>query len=282
MINTVSIFYHMWYTNIEAAEYSLSLIRKTYPTNNIFMLIDIAPNTKVSEYETLVTNNLKKKFDITNVNYLRIGIEANGHYLNGNFEDQLRYCHIFIKKMLDVVYTETEYVVFATDDVLIQKEIPIRLDCDCGIYHTPRSQLWELPDLQTKFFDKLYKRAHRFIRVFVNHGDYFNIKKIRKNFTTKNKNLVHNLLYENVKKYSETFVLFPDFYLGVWSGLSFDTICIGNYLKTYFDDEGILTDATAMHGYKQLYSTFTRNDWRHHPPISEILHEYRKVERNDY
>jgi len=249
----VGIFYQMWQGNQKAAYESLKQIRKVYPDNEIAILVVGVKREDLDLYENSYLSIIRRDFNIKKIEHLHKDDNI-GYFDQGRtVDDLLEYNDILLEKTLYMFEESTEYVINASEDLYIFKEIPINPNFDvCG---NPRPwDYWMKEEMKEKFN---YDKFSDFI--WFQHGHYLNLKKLKEVFNQQKRDYVIKTLKD---LYPNELSIFSDFFIGVWCALAYDTFSRADYLlelPSEITEETPLetfnrTDCYARHGYKALYN----------------------------
>lgn len=257
MNSQLGILYHTWQHNDVAAKYALDRIRAVYPTIPIFLLMDVIDTSAEYHYHTVV-NYYKDTFGIANVAYYYLNQDNIGHFHHQSCKATgMTYVDTLLDHIITLIPEHITSLVYMADDTYIFKEIPISSTYDTSATSITNIPHWEPPSVETTLLEYFPTKTFPHTRLWINHGDYFNIQKIKKIFTKENRTLINTLFYDIGP--------FPDYYVGLWAALSEQSAVqsshilnvrdctISNYHHV-FADRIANSHASIIHGYKGLYS----------------------------
>ena len=248
----VGFFYQIWHTSQTAIFESLKQFRSVYPDNNLVLLITCVKKNKVEEYDNNFSNIIKKKFNISKIEYFYEEDYRWGYVAEGARDNYLKYTNNWLEKITTIPDDDVDFLVFAAEDWYVFKELPIRYECDVSGKYRSWDE-WMNKKITEKFDYNINKDI-----LWFQHGHYYNLNLLREKYTEENKNYITETLKE---LYPLNFILMPDYILSVWNTHIFKNFYNADYIyempSETCDDTPLesfqKTNCYSVHGYKTLY-----------------------------
>ena len=224
----IGFYYQVWHTSKLSTFEALKQLRLIYPNNELILVIAGLSKNSVEEYDRDFTQIIKDKFNISKIDY--IFTEDSPYmakcYLSIPDIDQVRdeyikFSHLWLDKFVSLPSDDMDIMVNCSDDWYPLREIPIDCDIDvCGRY-AHWSDWMNEEKLRPKF--NFLKED---LLIWLAHGHYLNIKKLKQKYTPENKAYLESVLKEVI---DPKIPLFLDYMHCLWNVIAFDTFENDNY-----------------------------------------------------
>lgn len=255
----VGVFYTMWHDNQKALYLSIEQTRKVYTDNEIVLCVCGLAKKDLIEYERNFISVIKEKFKIAKVSYLFADDYIGQTDGNRSVDDMILWSDKVFEINLLSFEDDTDYTIFASEDLYIYKPLPINEKIDICANIRPYDIWMNQKELEKNFnFNNIIKEGDKIC--WYQHGHYLNQKKFKSVYTEENRKYVNNTLKKIFPNYLG---LFYDFHVAIWCTFvcTPETVKADDYvlqIPSEVSDELPIesfhrTNCYAVHGYKKLY-----------------------------